>query len=166
MPLASSALVIRPTRPEDLESLTNIFNTVVDRGDALVYEAPLTISALQSYFAAFTSLFTAEIDGKVVGGYCLRPVQPGRGSHIANAVYTVDETRRGEGIGRKLGEHSIDTARDLGFLGMQFNAVVSTNDIAVMLWRDLGFDIVGTIPEAFRNGSGEYIDLFVMHRKL
>ena len=32
---------------------------------------------------------------------------------------------------------------------MQFNAVVETNLAAVHLWRDLGFEVVGTVPEAF-----------------
>ena len=30
---------------------------------------------------------------------------------------------------------------------MQFNAVVETNAAAVHLWQDLGFAIIGTVPE-------------------
>src|SRR4051812_44959592 len=120
--MANSGTVhIRPTEPADLTRLARIFNSVVARGDALVYEDALTVGDLEKYFGIFTTLFSAEIDGEVVGGYCLRANQPGRGSHIANAVYTVDESHRGTGIGKKLGEHSLETARDLGFVGMQFN---------------------------------------------
>ena len=32
---------------------------------------------------------------------------------------------------------------------MQFNAVVETNTAAVVLWQELGFEIIATVPEAF-----------------
>lgn len=49
----------------------------------------------------------------------------------------------GHGIGSRLCDHSLETARQAGFLAMQFNAVVSTNH------RALGF-----------------VDLYIMHRFL
>ena len=36
--------------------------------------------------------------------------------------------------------------RDQGYRGIQFNAVVETNEAAVRLWQSLGFEIVGTVP--------------------
>ena len=50
-----------------------------------------------------------------------------------------------------MGEHCLSEARRLGFRAMQFNFVVSTNEGAVRLWKQLGFDIVGTLPGAFRH---------------
>ena len=49
---------------------------------------------------------------------------------------------------------------------MQFNAVVETNVAAVALWRDLGFEVVGTVPEAFESRSHGRVGLHVMHRFL
>lgn len=46
---------------------------------------------------------------------------------------------------------------------MQFNLVVSTNEAAVHLWQDLGFAIVGTIPEAFDHPEFGLVDAYVMH---
>ena len=37
--------------------------------------------------------------------------------------------------------------------GIQFNAVVETNTAAVHLWQALGFEIVGTVPGAFRSAD-------------
>jgi hypothetical protein len=34
---------------------------------------------------------------------------------------------------------------------MQFNLVVSTNVVAVELWKKHGFNIVGTIPKSFEH---------------
>lgn len=49
---------------------------------------------------------------------------------------------------------------------MQFNAVVETNTRAGGLWRPLGFETVGTVPEAFRHPTAGFVGLHIMHRPL
>jgi len=49
---------------------------------------------------------------------------------------------------------------------MQFNYVISTNTPAIRLWQELGFEIVGTLPGAFRHPEKEYVDVYVMFRSL
>lgn len=49
---------------------------------------------------------------------------------------------------------------------MQFNAVVETNTGAVRLWQSLGFEIIGTVPEAFDSATHGRVGLHVMHRRL
>ena len=49
---------------------------------------------------------------------------------------------------------------------MQFNCVVSTNEIAMKLWQKHGFAIVGRIPKAFRHARLGPVDVFVMFREL
>lgn len=58
------------------------------------------------------------------------------------------------------------TAKDAGFLALQFNFVVSTNGPALALWEDLGFAIVGTLPRAFRHPTRGFVDAYVMYRWL
>ena len=103
---------------------------------------------------------------QVVGTYILRPNQSGGGSHVANAAFMVATDARGRGIGRAMAEHCLSEARRLGFRAMQFNFVVSTNESAIRLWRELGFEIVGTLPGAFRHPEKGYIDVYVMFRSL
>ena len=91
----------------------------------------------------------AELDGRLAGTYLLKANQPGLGNHVANCGYVVASRARGQGIGEALCRHSLDVARALGFLAMQFNSVVSTNT-AIALWQRCGFAIVGTVPHAFR----------------
>ena len=62
--------------------------------------------------------------------------------------------------------HSLDRARSRGFRAMQFNFVLSTNQIALHLWRRHGFEIVGTLPEVFLHPALGYVDAFVMYREL
>src|SRR6185436_9453208 len=95
----------------------------------------------------------------------VKPNQPGRGAHVANAGFMVAPEARGRGVGRELGEHAIAEARRLGFRAMQFNFVVSTNP-AVRVWRALGFAVVGTLPGAFRHPERGFVDVYVMFREL
>ena len=49
---------------------------------------------------------------------------------------------------------------------MQFNAVVETNTVAVRLWQSLGFQVLGTVPQAFDSRAHGLVGLHVMHRSL
>ena len=73
---------------------------------------------------------------------------------------------RGLRVGRRMGEHCLGEARRLGFRAIQFNFVVSTNEAAVRLWKRLGFNIVGTLPGAFRHPEKGYVDVYIMFRSL
>lgn len=102
----------------------------------------------------------------LLGTALLKPNQPGQGSHVANAGFMVASGTAGRGVGRALATRIVDRATELGYHAMQFNAVVSSNVRAVGLWRSLGFEIVGTLPEAFRHPELGLVDLYVMYRKL
>ena len=78
----------------------------------------------------------------------------------------VDPAVQGKGAGRAMGEHCLEQARQAGYRAMQFNFVVSTNSAAVNLWKKLGFEIVGTLPNAYRHSRLGYVDAFVMYREL
>ena len=49
---------------------------------------------------------------------------------------------------------------------MQFNSVVASNTVAVVLWQKLGFAIVGTLPKAYRHARLGLVDCHVMFRSL
>jgi GNAT superfamily N-acetyltransferase len=70
------------------------------------------------------------------------------------------------GVGRALGEYVIDWSRAAGFAGIQFNAVVEVNQPAVHLWKSLGFEVIGTVPEAFDHPDHGLVGLHVMYRRL
>lgn len=106
-------------------------------------------------------------DGQIVGTYILKPNQIDLGSHIANASFMVHPKFQGQGIGKKLCEHCLKMAKELGFKAIQFNLVVSTNKAAISVWKRFGFEIIGTIPEAFNNLKlGKLVDAFIMYKKI
>lgn len=166
---------IRPAIAEDFNAIWKIFKSVIAGGDTYVNRAETTEhEALDKWFATNVKTFVAEIDGKIsgelprgiVGAYLLKPNQVDRGSHIANASYIVDTETRGAGIGKALALHSISTAKELGYLAMQFNFVVSTNIAAVNLWKSVGFKIISTVPKGFKHETLGYVDAYIMFREL
>jgi L-amino acid N-acyltransferase YncA len=104
--------------------------------------------------------------GAVLGSAQLHANRGGNGRHVANASFLVAASAGGRGIGRALAEHVLAEARARGYRSMQFNAVVQTNTRAVALWRSLGFEIVGTVPEAFDHPEAGPTGLHIMYRRL
>ena len=85
---------------------------------------------------------------------------------MANCGYVTAEAAQGRGIARAMCEHSLARARERGFMAMQFNFVVSTNERAAKLWESLGFETVGRLPRAFRHPEKGLVDALVMYRNL
>ena len=161
-------LEIHQATEADHDAIWNIFHAVIAPGDTYAFDPKMyREEALAYWLRADTYTYVAENDGRrVVGTYILRPNQPALGSHVANAAFMVAPNARGLGIGREMGEHCLSEARRLGFRAMQFNFVVSTNEGAIRLWKELGFKIVGTLPGAFRHPQKGYVDAYVMFRSL
>ena len=112
------------------------------------------------------STYVLHEAGDVLGTYYLKPNQPGLGNHVCNCGYVVSEGARGRGFASQMCVHSQSEARRLGFLAMQYNLVASTNEGAVRLWQRHGFEVVGTLPQAFRNARLGLVDAHVMYKRL
>lgn len=160
-------LNIRQATKADGDTIWNILHAVIATGDTYAFDPQTSREEAMAYwFRSDTHTYVAGEDRHVVGTYILRPNQSGGGSHVANAAFMVAPTARGLGIGKHMGEHCLSEACRLGFRAMQFNFVVSTNEAAIRLWKQLGFKIVGTLPGAFRHPEKRYVDVYVMFRSL
>lgn len=71
---------------------------------------------------------------------------------------------RGLGLGRELVKDSLSQAARKGFRGLQFNAVVASNEAAIHLYEDLGFTRVGTIPGGFCSILGNFEDMHIYYK--
>jgi L-amino acid N-acyltransferase YncA len=163
-------LQFRIASHEDWPSIWSIFQEVVPTGDTYPYPPDIDETAAWEVWMKpgtdrrFTSV--AEREGAVVATAYLKPNAPGLGDHVCNAGWMVSPSQAGQGIGRRFAEWVIDQARSLGFAAMQFNSVVATNCRAIDLWKSLGFEIVGTIPDAFRHAEQGPVAVHVMYRRL
>ena len=163
----TAAPAIRPLASSDLDRVWSILEPVIRAGETYPLPRDLTRErALAYWMATGHEVFVAEADGAIVGTYYLRHNQQGGGAHIANCGYMTSPSAAGRGIGRVMCEHSLERARARGFIAMQFNFVVSSNERAVRLWQACGFEIVGRLPGAFEHPALGYVDAFVMFRRL
>lgn len=146
-----------------------LVKAVVDAGDTYVWRPTPDSEQMRAIWLEPEPWYVVVAvagDGAIVGTAKCGPNRPGRGSHVATASFMVDPSRQGEGIGRALGEHIVRSAREAGYHGMQFNAVVESNTGALALWRSLGFATVGVVPDAFDHPTLGLVGLTVMYRKL
>ena len=160
-------LLIRPAGADDREGIWSILEPVLRAGET--YTLPRDISrdaALAYWYRDDHEVFVAAAAGRMLGTYFLRANQAGGGSHVANCGYMTSPDAQGTGVGRAMLEHSLARARARGFLAMQFNFVVSTNDRAVKTWLAYGFEIVGRLPSAFRHPQQGLVDALVMYKHL
>ena len=159
-------MIIREYEPRDLSAMIDIWNAVVEEGNAFPQEDPLDENTGAEFFAAQSYCGIFESEGEVCGLYVLHPNNVGRCSHICNASYAVRSDRRGQHIGEALVLDCLSQAERIGFRVLQFNAVVKSNARARHLYERLGFTRLGTIPRGFRLKSGEFEDICPYYKEL
>lgn len=163
-----SGRVVRAATDADWPAIWPIFAEVVAAGETYAYPEDLTSEQARELWLKEPPSATVVLveAGEVLGTATMGPNRPGRGAHVGTASFMVPAAARGRGVGRALGEHVVRWHRDQGYRGIQFNAVVETNTAAVRLWRSLGFEVVGTVPEAFDSRAHGLVGLHVMYLPL
>jgi ribosomal protein S18 acetylase RimI-like enzyme len=175
-------LEIRRATLDDWPGIWPIIKTVIAAGDTYTIAPDSSEEEMRAmwyspekytYVAVWTEAehddsrsMTVAFPPAILGTFFLKANQSGSGSHICNAGYMVSPEARGKGIGRQMAEWSLDEARALGFTAMQFNFVVKSNKYAVKLWQDIGFEIIGEIPDAFDHKENGLTNAYIMYRKL
>jgi ribosomal protein S18 acetylase RimI-like enzyme len=160
-------LTIRPATRADDDAVWSIVEPTFRAGET--YPIPRDIpraDALAYWHTPGHAVFVAEDDAETLGTYYLRANQRGGGSHVCNCGYIVAPAAMRRGVARAMCAHSLSEARNRGFRGMQFNFVISSNERAVRLWQDLGFAIVGRLPQAYEHPTRGPVDAYVMFRQL
>lgn len=151
-------MIIREFTMDDLPEMISIWNEIVEEGNAFPQEESLTLKTGFTFFNSQSHVGVA-FDGEILGLYIPHPNNVGRCSHIANASYAVSSKARGKHIGQKLVSDSIEKAKELDFLILQFNAVVEDNLSARHLYEKLGFKQLGVIPKGFRLDNDEFANI-------
>lgn len=161
-------MLIRDATAEDWPHIFPFFSAIVEDGETYAYPDGLTSQQAAKLWmeSAPSRTVVAVIDGRVVGSAKMGPNRPGRGAHVGTASFMVDPGARGAGVGGALARHVIEWHRAEGYTAIQFNAVVESNTGAVRLWQSLGFEIIGTVPGAFRSRRHGLVGLHVMHLPL
>jgi GNAT superfamily N-acetyltransferase len=159
---------LRPYQERDWPDVWAIIQRVMAAGETYAYDPAWSEVETRRVWVEPPPGHTvvACVGERVLGTAKMGPNRPGPGAHVATASFMVAEEARGHGVGRALGEYALAWARAAGYAAMQFNAVVETNTAAIHLWQALGFQIIGTVPEAFAHPTRGRVGLHIMHRFL
>ncbi|EQB8916633.1 N-acetyltransferase family protein [Vibrio fluvialis] len=159
--------MFREINRADFASFWPTFSRIIQAQETYAYDPHMTQDQAYQLWCEAPLKTYVYVDGDaVLGTYYIKPNAMGPSNHICNCGYMVADEARGKGIARQMCEDSQQQALALGFEAMQFNSVVSTNEIAVSLWQKLGFTIIGRLPKAYRHGRLGYVDSLVMYKWL
>lgn len=151
----------------DVEKVIEICNQIIDEGNSFPWEFLFDeTQGKEMIFSQTETVCLTNNQGEVLGFYILHPNNVGRCSHTANASYGVRKDCRGKGLGELLVRDSLKRAKQHGFVGMQFNAVVSTNYPARHLYEKIGFKKIGVIPKGFRLKDDTLVDTVIYYYSL
>lgn len=153
-------------QPDLLAKMTQMWNDILEDGVAFPGLELYTDEEFEDYLKQKSKVTCMLVDGDLAGYYTINPNNIGRCSHVANASYCMDEAYRGKKLFTPLVEQSLKDAKEIGFSGMQFNAVVATNYSAINTYTKNGFEIVGTIRDGFQLKDGSFSNMYIMYKDL
>lgn len=160
-------LEIRKATEADKPAVWGIIKSVIAGGDTYTFDPETPEQEMLAFwFSPEKHVYVAEENGEILGTYWLKANQPGLGDHIGNGGYMVSPDAKGKGIGKQMALHSIEEGRRIGYHAIQFNFVVKSNTVAVNLWKSVGFEIIGEIPDAIRHKQLGLTNAYIMYRKL
>ncbi len=166
--MKSFEMTIRPYQDQDWSTVWKIIKPVFRAGETYAFSPDITEEQAHQVWIEKPEITFVAVgeDSEIFGTYYIKPNQPTLGAHVCNCGYIVAEGARRRGIASAMCEHSQREAATRGYRAMQYNLVVSTNDTAVQLWIKHGFEIIGTLPKAFRHARLGYVDAHVMYKQL
>lgn len=162
-------IIIRGYEERDWVEVWALLRPVFRAGETYAFPRDISEAEARYVWTEAPDVACVAIDPvgeRVLGTYYMKANHPGPGSHVCNCGYVVSPEARGMGIATEMCLHSQDLALERGYRSMQYNLVASSNQGAVRLWSRLGFEIVGTLPEAFEHPTRGYVDAFVMYKHL
>ena len=156
----SEPFYIRPIRYEDDEAVANIIRTVMPEfgasGDGFAINDPEVNWMHRAYSAPRCAYFVVEVDGKVLGGGGIAPLEGGDEDVCElRKMYFLPELR-GVGAGAALMEKCLDAARMHGFHRCYLETLRGMDD-AMRLYERTGFNrILSPMGETGHSGCNAF----------
>jgi len=161
-------ITIRRFQEQDWGEVWKIIEPVFRAGETYAFSPDITAEEAHNVWIATPEATFVAVDtnNTILGTYYIKKNQPALGAHVCNCGYIVADNARNKGLAALMCDHSQTQAVSMGFLAMQYNLVVATNESAVHLWKKKGFIIIGTLPKSFRHRRFGLVDAHVMYKLL
>jgi L-amino acid N-acyltransferase len=153
--------MIRSATPDDLASITHIYNEAIAEGGYTGDLEPLSVEQRTAWYLEHRGryvVFVKTVDAVVVGYAALSPYRKGRQAfnETCEISYYLSKQFRGCGFGKELILHSMEYAKRVDFTVI-VAIVLGCNRRSIDLLLKLGFSISGTLPKVAKIGA-QYID--------
>lgn len=163
-------VLVRAPRAEDAEALVTLMQTA-DAQTRFLARNPgefiTTVAEERAIIEKNTgSWFVAEYEGKIVGQCSVNFVRMRqRYLHRAMVAFTVLKDYWGLGIGGRMMQECLRWCESNGVEQVELD-VVAENERALNMYKNFGFEIVGTLPRALKYPDGTYADEYRMVKRL
>lgn len=161
-------MALRDAEPRDIPAILALYNLAVRETTAAWTSQEETLDERITWFenrrnGGWPVIVAVDKDDQVIGFASYGPFRPREGYRktVEHTVY-VDPGFQGQGIGVKLLECLIDTARDQD-VHVIVGVVDGDNTASIALHKKLGFEISGRLPEAGTK-FGRWLDLVFLSK--
>ncbi|WP_212001657.1 GNAT family N-acetyltransferase [Chitinophaga sp. HK235] len=168
-------LIIRQPTTADASSLLDNFQRMTQETDFLLftYAESLELSQrteedyIKTYLGNSDQLMLlAVVEDKVVGSITINHSGYNKKGHTAEMGIAVERAWSGLGIGRRLMTAMLRWAEQHKKIHLLYLQVFATNDRAMHLYRNFGFQECGRLPNGIELRDGQYVDLVTMYRQV
>lgn len=168
------SVIIREPKIEDAEAIISVISRADTEtlflarnpgefGTSIEKEKSIIEDVLKSQDSTW---FVAEYDEKVVGQCSVGLVRGyQRYRHRAEVAFVLVKEFCDMGIGGKMMLECIKWCEEHHVTQIELD-VVTKNDRALTMYKNFGFEIVGTLPNALKYGDGTYADEYKMVKRL
>ena len=166
-------LVLRNPEEEDAEMLLEYLKTTCAETRFLVKEPEEITMTLEDERDFINSQNKSErnlmllgfLDGEYVGNCSLMGMSPSRYQHRVSMGIALYQRFIGMAIGKVMTEQLINISKEKGIEQIELE-VVADNDRAISLYKKMGFEVIGTLPNNMKYKDGTYADAYWMMKKL
>ena len=135
-------MIIRKIKREDNPHLAKMIRDVFEEFDAprkgTVYSDPTTNDLYGLFPTPGSVLWVAEINGKAVGCCGIYPTEGLEKNYCELVKFYLAKSIRGNGSGKSLMQHSVDSARELGYSKLYLESLPHFSR-AIGMYDRLGF---------------------------
>jgi len=144
-------MTIRPSTTKDIAEIIKIYNHAVDEKFATADSEHVTIESRKDWFAQHSPdtypIYVAEEKSEIIGWCSLSPHRPGRKAlrTVAEISYYIHKDHRRKGIANLLINHTLESAKALGFKNL-ISILLDLNKPSIHMLEKFGFEKWGHLP--------------------
>lgn len=167
--------MIRKAELADAPALLVYFRQLITETDFLLLTpeegAELTVEKEQAFITSFANnmqhlLLLAVIDGQIAGSVSVRQHERKKQAHVGDLGIAILHQYWNMGIGRRLMTATMRWAEQHAVLEIIHLGVLVSNERAIQLYRNFGFQEYGRLPGGLKQADGTFGDLINMFKRV